>query len=158
MNQFHLRFKMVVNRLFYVPIPWQPVYELIYKTTNDTSILFNLKFSSQKECWITWGIEQSALCRLEETESIDLFWWCPSVARLWSQVQEWFLSYNVCVLLDLQKVLLEDLKNHHQSMRNMIPPSGKAFILRAISVERFTTLIRHHSKIEWCITQGNSHM
>lgn len=83
-----------------------------------------------------WYIEHSALGRLchVETESIDhLFWYCPSVACFWSQVQELFIQ-NVCVQMDLQTIglLLGDLKNQDQPMGNMIILFGKVFIFRAI--------------------------
>ena len=83
------------------------------------------------------------------------------MARFWSQVQEWLLSHNVCVQMDLQTVLLGDLKNHNQSLGNIYILLSKVFIFRALSVEmvqleRFKTLVRHHSKIEGCIVKGNS--
>jgi hypothetical protein len=78
-----------------------------------------------------WRIEQSALCRLhEETELIEhLFWYCPSMAHFWSQIQEWLLCHNIRVKMGMQTVFLGDLKNHDQSMGNIIMLLGKVFIL-----------------------------
>ena len=70
-----------------------------------------------------WGIQSSQLCRFccEEAESLDhLFWYCPYVARFWSQVQEWLKNCNICLELTLQSAILGDLKSHSQSISNII--------------------------------------
>ena len=82
--------------------------------------------------------------------------------HFWSQVQEWLLSHNVCIQMDLQPVLL-DLKNHDQAIGNMIILFDVVFLFREISVamvqiESLKTLVRHHSQIERSFVKGNSKM
>jgi hypothetical protein len=111
---------------------------------------------------ILYTIQQSDSCRLcHEVESVEhLFWYCPSGAYFRSQVQEWLLCHNIRVRLDLETLLLGDLKDHSQSIGNIIAALGKMFIFRSIlaemlQMERFKSRVWRHGRMERCIAWGN---
>lgn len=68
-----------------------------------------------------WGIEQSEQFRLPRGNRINraYFKYCSSVACFWSLVREW-LCHNIRAMLDPQTVLLGVLKDHSQSIGNII--------------------------------------
>ena len=176
--QFHLRTKKLTavpyklqnswEEIFDVPIPWHMVYELIRKTTPDSKLrIFQFKLlykipATNRMLYI-WGIQSSQLCRFccEEAESLDhLFWYCPHVARFWSQFQEWLKNCNICVELTLQIAILGDLKSHSQSINNIIIILAKMFIFNLQSVEamrigRFKSFVKHHSTVEKYMANKN---
>ena len=97
------------EEIFDVPIPWHMVYELTRKTTPDSKLwIFKFKLLykilAANRMLHKWGIQSSQLCTFccEEAESLDnLFWYCPYVARFWSQVQEWLKNCNIYLELTL---------------------------------------------------------
>ena len=128
-----------IYSLFDVPIPWHRVYELIYKTTQDSRLrAFQLNVFSTNKMLNIWGIQSSQLCRFccEDKESIDhLFWYCPQVACFWSQVQEWLKMHNIDLKLTLEIVLLGDLERPGQSINNTLILLVKVFIFNSQSVD-----------------------
>lgn len=110
-----------------------------------------------------WGIERTNECRfcVEETEDLShLFWYCPHVVCFWNGVQNWLLNCNISSYIDIQTVLLGDLKEYNLTFVNMIILLGKRFIFKAqciheLQLERFKRQVKHHSTIEGLLAQGN---
>ena len=161
--QFHLRTKQLTavpyklqnswEEIFDVPNPRHIVYEQTHKTMPDSKLhIFHFKFpykiiATNRMLYI-WGIQSSQLCKLccEDPESLDhLFWYCPYVARFWSQVQEWLKNCNIYLELTLQIAILGDLTSHSQSINSIIIILAKKSIfnlqsVEAMRIERFSTL------------------
>ena len=152
---YYIRLDRLQNsweEMFDVPIPWYRVYELIYKTTQDSRLCAfqTLCFSSQL----------FTFC-FEDTESIDhLFWYCPQVACFWSQVQEWLKMHSIDLKLTLELVVLGDLERPGQSITDILILLVKVFIFNSQSVDsirsdRLKLYIKHHSIVERYVLRRN---
>ena len=157
------------EEIFDVLIPWYRVYELIYKTMQDSRLrAFQLKWFyrilATNKMLNIWGIKSSKLCRFgcEDTESIDhLFWYCSQVACFWSQVQEWLKIHSIDLKLTLEIVLLGDLERPGQSITNILILLVKVFIFNSQSVDSirldtFWIYVEHHSIVERYVLRRNT--
>ena len=162
----HIKWESLID----CPIPWKNVFNLIYQTTLDSSSrYFQIKliynFLATKRMLKVWGIEQSDLCRFckEETESTaHLFWYCPVVAKFWTQVEK-DLCKKHRLSLDLGKVLLGDLEEKDKSFNNIVILLGKMFIFKqqtgeSLHLNRFKQFLKHHFILETIIadTKGTN--
>ena len=161
--QVHIKWESLID----CPIPWKNVFNLIYQTILDSSSrYFQIKliynFLATKRMLKVWGIEQSDLCRFckEETESTPhLFWYCPVVAKFWTQVEK-DLCKKHRLSLDLGKVLLGDLEEKDKSFNNIVILLGKMFIFKqqtgdSLHLNRFKQFLKHHFILETIIADTN---
>ena len=159
------------ENLFDVPIPWNQVFNLIYKTTLDSySRYFQFKliynYLATKKMLNVWGIEQTNLCRFCEEEiesSPHLFWYCSTVALFWSNVQKLFSDNNKTLTLDIFRIIMGDLEGENRTINNKVILFGKIFIFKtqtieSLNIRRFKALLKHNFILETQIAEKNGNM
>lgn len=143
-----------------IPLPWEQVFQTLYKTTLDNKtryFQFRLiyKYLETKKMLYIWGIESSPNCRFcqEEEETIEhLFWYCSTAGLFWLEVQKWLIKYNIQLNIDMFIVLLGN-QTETEDIQNIIILLGKMFLFNSkdksiINIDRFKNDIKLYCKIE----------
>ena len=121
---------------FDCPLPWEKIFELIYKTTVDVQnrffqikIIYN--FLPTRKMLKLWNMAETDDCRFcyQESEStLHLFWHCHIVSLFWKDVEEMCLETGLSLKLDFISVLLGEFVDSNELV-NLTIGLGKRFIL-----------------------------
>lgn len=154
--------------IFDFPIPWEQVFNLMFRTTVDTFLRsFQLKiiynFSSTRKMLKIWGIAESDICRfclMESESTVHLFWYCHVVSLFWREVQRMCTAMKLSFSCDSFSVILGDVTETSSYIINLIILLGKRFIFNAVdadslNINQFKMLIKRYFVLEGYIANRN---
>ena len=110
-------------------IPWKQFFRSLYKTIDSYSRIFQLKIfykiTATKKQLTRFNILQPSLCRFcneEEEDQLHLFFYCPYVANLWTEIQNWLGPLDISFEYTPLIIVLGVIHENSPQVLNLFPP------------------------------------